>query len=150
MKIKFTLLFMLLATLLAGCLHNNQSFGFQQGIDQIENIEILYKEDYNTYILDAQMPVLKTLDPAEYRPLIDAVQAAQGGRFAPPGDGFGYYIIRITYQDGMTELVGDTNSGFIAPGEKLKYNSFRFNKEEYLGIISSFLGEEVTEPPYDG
>lgn len=150
MKRKLVLLFTLLAALLAVCLYNNQTFGFQQEIDQIESIEILYKESYNTYILDAQMPVLKTLDPAEYRPLIDAVQLAQGGRLASPGDGFGYYIIRITYHDGTTELVGDVNSGYITPDGKLKYDNFRFNKEEYLGIISSFLGEEVTEPPYDG
>lgn len=157
MKHRLLFLWTICICLLVGCDFSivqpqEVPYEFLQGADQIDSIEIVYRDHYDKSVEEEDFLVLKVLDASEYQTLIQAVTDLQGGYRVPPPSALGYYIVKITYQDGTKELVGSYGCGHITPDGKLEsvthFNYSFFDNEAFLNMISSFLGEDVTEPPY--
>ena len=133
--------------ILSGCfLISNEPYTFRQEFEQIVSIEILKKES-DSISPYTPMHVIKTINPAMHKELIDALLKIEGSRIGlEPGTGFGVYIIRITYKDGEMEMLGDYNNGHITADGKLHEDIYAFNSEQYYQVISNFLGEVITPP----
>ena len=139
------LAFLALAALVFLVLPSNRPYEFEQSVDQIKSIEIAIKEyDYDR--CDAPMEVVMTVDPTDHANLIEEILKIPGGRIVPPGTGFGSHIIVITYKDGMKEFLGNYNNGYMTADGKVYSDAYAFNTEGFFGLLSLYLGEEVTEP----
>lgn len=151
MKIRAIVLTVIFVCILTGCtmiLFPDEPYEFRQAFDQIVSIDILKKE-YDSTSTDTPMNVLKTIDPSLHKDVIDSLSQAPGGRSGmPPGTGFGLYIIRITYQDGEQEMIGNYNTGYILPNGEIHQDIYCFETIAYYKLISRFLGEEITDYTY--
>ena len=147
MKARVLIVFILVVCVLSGCWFITEAqYEFRQEFDQIVSIEIL-KKQYDSINVDVPMDVIKTIDPAEHKDVIDALLAAQGSRVGlEPGTGFGVYIFRITYKNGEMEMIGDYNNGYITPNGEVHQGIYSFDSKQFYEVISRFLGEEVTPP----
>ena len=148
MRVRTIILLIMISCILSGCslvLFPNEPYEFRQTFDQIVSIEILKKE-YDSTSTDTPMNILKTIDSSMYKDVIDALSETPGGRSGmPPGTGFGLYIIRITYQDGEQEMIGNYNTGYILPNGEVHQDIYFFETEAYYSLISHILGEEITD-----
>lgn len=146
-RVKIILLPFFVSIFLTSCLFvTEEPYKFRQEFDQIASIDILRKE-YDSIDAFTPMDVVKTLDESDYRACVDALLSADGGRVGlEPGSGFGFYIIRITYQDGEIEMIGNDNNGYITVDGRLREDCYSFNMEQFYKIISRFIGEEVVSP----
>ena len=146
LKIRVVLLLFLISIMISGCFFiTEEPYEFRQEFDEIVSIEILKKE-YDSINADTPMNVIKVIESADHRALIDDLLAAKGSRIGlDPSTGFGMYIIRITYQDGEMEMLGNYNNGYITPDGELREDVYCFDREQYYAIISKYLGEEAGE-----
>lgn len=120
-------------------------YEFQQSYDQIETIEIAFKDgDYTSY--DCPMTVIATIDPSLHQEMTEAISQLPGQRIVPPGTGYGPYVIIITYKDGMQEYVGCDNNGYTTADGKLRKDSYAFETEGFYELLSYYLGYEVEAP----
>ena len=69
-------------------------------------------------------------------------------RLNPPATGVGMYIIRITYKNGETDLIGDYNTGYMTADGEIFEERWFFKTEPYYDFISELLGEEITDYTY--
>lgn len=137
-------LFVIIIT--SGCVNGSYiPYEFRQEFDQIVSIEIGMKE-YGYSDLDAPIVILKTLEPSDHSVMIDAILEIPGQRITPPGDGFGPYLIVITYANGELEYLGEYNNGFRTPEGKIVQDSYHFNTDAFYELLSSYLGEVITSP----
>ncbi len=121
----------------------NPEYSYRQSADQIIAIEILKNPEVRT---DAPMHVLKTLDPSEFQMVLDGLDSIQAHyKNGDPFYGFGMYVIRITYQNGEIDIIGNYNTGYITVDGQLHQERFYFKREPYYDLISEILGEEVTD-----
>lgn len=151
-KCVFVLLVFAMIISLSGCFfqlfQTEMPYAFRQSADQITAIEIIRKQ-YDSISAETPMYVLKTFEENEYQTVLDGINSVPGGRNGlEPGRGIGLYIIRITYADGEIELLGDYNNGYISTDGKIHQDCYAFYTEEYYDLISSLLGEEITDYTY--
>ena len=143
------LIIILISAILYGCsVPLDLEYSYRQSADQITSIEILRKE-YDSVRTDTPMNVLKVFDPSEFQMVLDGLgNVPITRRLNPPGTGFGLYIIRITYQNGEADLIGNYNTGYITTDGQLYQESYFFHTEPYYDLISALLGEEITDYTY--
>lgn len=127
-------------------------YEFVQDSTQIAQIDIIYREAYTRKYNEDEIIILKVLEASEHQQMLNGILELQGGYRVPPPGVLGYYIIRITYKDGTKELVSFYGCAHLTPEGEIESNthwnySF-FDNDAFLSLISSFVGESVTEPPY--
>ena len=142
--------------LLAGCDWAGPAkvhpYEFVQDSAQIEQIDIVYRDAYTRKYNEDEITILKVLEASEHQQMLNGILELQGGYMVPPPGVLGHYIIRITYQDGTKELISGDGCAHRTPEGEIESNthwnySF-FDNDAFLSLISSFIGEDVTEPPY--
>ena len=127
---------------------SSEPYEFLQPTDQIVSIEIAKMEDTSPVTVDLIMDaeILYILEPEEYQAFVDSIVALPGGRAGnDPPSGIGIYFVRITYKDGMIELIGDMNNGSISPDMDYDDDVYVFNIKAFLQFLSEF-SEEVEIP----
>ena len=146
MKIKLGAIILLCIFILTGCFYQEyEPYEFRQDFDQIVKIEIVQKE-YDSILPDTPTFVVEVLDESEHQTMIDAILSTKGFRKTwEPNSGLGMHIIKIYYQNGEVELLGMYNNGYIPPDGEIHEDNYAFNKEEFLSLLSEWLGEEITE-----
>ena len=144
-----SLIIILFWAILCGCsMTLDLEYSYRQSADQIVAIEILRKE-YDSVRTDTPMHVLKEFESSEFQTVLDGLgNVPVTRRLNPPGTGFGLYIIRITYQNGEADLIGNYNTGYITTDGQLYQESYFFHTEPYYDLISALLGEEITDYTY--
>lgn len=148
MKLRILFTVMLILVLTSGCSFvSDCPYEFRQDFDQIKKIEIVKKE-YDSIRTDTPIQLIKVLDESEHQAMIDAILDADGSYVGlEPGTGFGLYIIRIYYQNGEIELLGQYNNGYISPDGEIHQDIYAFDREDFNAIISEFLDDEITGYP---
>jgi len=144
---------LLMLLLLAGCdwsPKNNIDMPFEccQPIDQITSIEIMHKQSATRYD-GVPSEALQVVNPSDYAEFLEEISKLQGAEIIPPRSGYGYYYIRITYQDQMFEVVGNCGSGYYYPdGRKLLRDYTFLDNVEYMAFINKWVDAEepLTEP----
>lgn len=146
MRYKIIILVLILIGIMTGCINGPvKPYEFRQEFDHITSIEIAQKE-YGYGDSTAPMNIIKTLETSEYRAVIDAILDIPGQRIVPSNNGFGPYIIIISYDNGEKEYLGAYNNGYVSADGKLKQDSYTFDRECFYELISSCLGKEITPP----
>lgn len=122
----------------------DRPYKFRQEYDQIVKIEITQKEqDISGY--EVPKKVLKVLKPSEHRAFIDDLKKVDGSYVGmDPPDGFGMYIIRITYRNGEVELISEHNNGYISVDGIIYEGVYCMNKDQFYDFLSRVLGERIT------
>ena len=145
-KSAFMIMTLFLLMSLSGCLFvTKEPYEFRQTADQIVSIEIS-KKVYDSVRTDTPTEVIRVLEKDEYQAFLNAVAAVPGNRMGlDPPTGFGSYIVKITYQDGMVELFGEYNNGYITPEGELHQDCYVFDEQAFLDMLSEFLEDEITE-----
>ena len=141
---KLIICILILLVVLAGCFRDVKPYEFRQSVDQIECIEIRRKE-YDSAYWNVPTILLKTLDPSEYKTLVDAVTNVPGNYlYSDPATSIGPYQIWIYYKDGEVDMIGVYNSWYILPDGDEKLDSYMFDVTQFHEMLSGFLGETVT------
>lgn len=147
MKYRNICICVLLLCMLSGCFLRDRTtpYEFRQEFDQIASIEILRKET-DSVLTDTPTHIIYTLNEADYKSFLDRLMEIEGGYAgSEPGTGFGMYMIRITYQDGEMEMIGNYNNGYITPSGEVHQDVYRFDANQYYAFLSDVLGKEITD-----
>ena len=139
----------LLLCSLNGCLSQTEKvYTYRQSADQIVSIEILRKE-FDSDTITTPLYILKSFESSEFQMVLDGLaNIPVSFRLNPPATGVGMYIIRITYKNGETDLIGDYNTGYMTADGEIFEERWFFKTEPYYDFISELLGEEITDYTY--
>lgn len=117
-----------------------EPYVFQQEADQIASIEIV-KMKQDSGGINTPVHVLLVLEENQYQEILDAIVAVPGGRtFGDYPTGLSVYYIRITYQDGAIEAIGDYAYVYYSADGKCRDGNYVFETEPFYEMLSSFLG----------
>lgn len=146
MKTKLGSIIILCMFIFTGCFNQEyEQYEFRQDFDQIVKIEIVQKE-YDSILSTTPTFIVKVLEENEHQAMIDAILSTKGFRKTwEPNTGLGMHIIKIYYQNGEVELLGMYNNGYVSPDGETHEDNYAFDKEEFLSLLSEWLGEEITE-----
>ena len=140
MRIKKTYKAMLvvvaLALLTSGCKLYNGPYSFRQDASNIDRIAICTYECTNRTVTK-----LVELSDAEEKELLAELSVMECSEY-PPGDyprEYGEVIICIYYADGETEIIGETNIGWISPEGRWSLTSYHYDWATMRSLISRYV-----------
>ena len=115
----------LLIFILCGCSSNRMSehYVFQNKDEAIESVELLlnpYTDDgYSEH--EGEFISIRTLEKNEISSFMESVYALETGKcISPPPTNHGFYIVRVTYENGDIEMLGSYHLEFVKKGEAPK------------------------------
>ena len=92
---------------------------------------------------------MKSFEPEEFDMVLDGLSKVPVCRpLNPPRSGIGLYIVRITYQNGEAELLGNYNTGYVSVDGEVDQDRLCFDTIPYYALISELLEKEITDYTY--
>lgn len=134
---------LLLALILSGCVRRVPP-SLVQPEDQVVSIEILDVYRWHEHTPGDPLPegILEVVcEISNHEEILNALH--QLPRYRPLGDpllGFHGHTIRITYQDGSFEMIGEACSYYETPDGEWHYKHDRFNHETFEDFLSTYIG----------
>ena len=115
---KKILLSVLTLVLLIGCSARPSSYRFPNKNVNISRIDLLLNEnELRVGIDESEMCLVRTLEPNEISPFMRAIYEIPTDIVGtPPPWGYGYYVVKVTYENGDREFYGPLNIEFVSSG----------------------------------
>lgn len=150
--IRYTVIFFMLVFLVLSFLSNRipKHYIFQNPIDQIESIELLYNQnDGGEGINTSNICSIRMLDQNEVQPFMKAIYRLETRIAYPPPSGWGCYIAKISYCNGDVEILGSYNIEYISVGHSpTGIGTYFFTGKAFEELFAKYI--DVTEYPYIG
>lgn len=150
--IRYTVIFFMLVLLVLSFLSNRipKHYIFQNPIDQIESIELLYNQnDGGEGINPSNIYSIRLLEKDEVQPFMEAIYNLETRIANPPPSGWGCYIVKISYFNGDIELLGSYNIEYIPEGHtETGIGSYFFTGKAFEELFEKYI--DASEYPYIG
>lgn len=140
-------LLILVFMFLPGCfsISQRENYSFFQSFDQIERIEIVEVID-GTDDSNLIMESVSVLDKEAHQDIVNQILKA-GGNYVLEGAVFelGTYVVRITYNSGAVELIGEWSYRHISDEGQISSGCYWFDDGQFYSIISQYA-ESIVLP----
>lgn len=140
-------LLILVFMFLPGCfsISQRENYSFFQSFDQIERIEIVELID-GTDDSNLIMESVSVLDKEAHQDIVNQILKA-GGNYVLEGAVFelGTYVVRITYNSGAVELIGEWSYRHISDEGQISSGCYWFDDGQFYSIISQYA-ESIVLP----
>lgn len=137
---------LVLSLTLCGCFaprRDKNTYVFWNSDSQITTIEILKKTE-DTGSENDPTEVVFVLPEQEHDAFLEKLSALPGEHQSiDPGRGFGAYIVRITYGNGVIALIGYTNTEYHFPDGDRKHYYFFFHRDSFYEMIDEILNMDI-------
>ena len=144
------LLCVICAIVLTGCISNkNDKYIFRKSVAECISIQILYNQDlYGEGIDEEKIEIVYELKPEEFEEFMNDIYQldTERDRRHPPFWGWGKYIVKVTYNNGDTEMLG---SELIEYREKSDaslqgYGEYKFvDPNEFVKVLGKYCDIDV-------
>lgn len=134
--VSFVVFFAAASMLLCGCQQQSYCYPFEQNLDYIEKVEIC---QYTYHIQDPEIVVLTILEKSTALSLLNRVEELECYRhWGDHTQDFGEKVVKITYTDGETEVLGFCNTAYIDMEGKWWLKGYYFDEDQFSKLISEF------------
>ena len=151
---KKLIVIILILLLLCGCKTMPDEYPFKNANDNIVSVELLYNPHANEGHHDYPFELSCVLGESESVNFMNRVMQLETSKcLTPPPSNYGFYIARVTYDDGDVELFGTWHIEFVENGsEPWGVGSYSFDGDDFEILIKEYIekygqkGDERTVP----
>lgn len=142
-KYVLVLLILLLVLCLCRCFFRSEEYEFQNTLDMVVSVELLYNHNespsgYDTF----DFTLIRELEPEEIITFMNDIyqlETSRGGG-TPPRWGYGWYIAKVVYSNGDVEMLGSYNIEYIACGEdQTGVGIYYFADDAFEEVFSKYV-----------
>lgn len=141
-KYALALLIVLLALCLCRCFFRSEEYEFQNTLDMVVSVELLYNQNESSDGYDSfDFTPIKVLDSKEIELFMADVYQLETARCGtPPRRGYGWYIAKVTYSNGDVEMLGSYNIEYIPYGEdQTGVGIYYFVDDTFEEVFSNYV-----------
>ena len=148
-KYKRHILIVLLILMLCHC-HSISRYRFANPLEKVVKIELLHNPNYQSpECAKFEFTLMKELEPDQFAPFMLEIYELETARcVSPPGWGYGWYIVRVTYSNGDVEILGSRNIECIRYGERQTGTGGYYFTDKGLEILLERYVDLPKHPPH--
>lgn len=138
---KKILLSVLALVLLMGCAARPSSYQYPNKDVAIVSVDLLLNEnELHAGINESEMRLVRTLEPNEISPFMNDVYGIPTDIVGtPPPWGYGYYVVKVTYENGDIEFYGSLNIEFVSSGNSpTGIGDYYFTGDEFEKLYTQY------------